>query len=261
MKRTALVLGLLLSLALSYGASCGKKKECRNPNFVEAMKEQAKLFYKKGNYIQALKAAREAEECEPDDAELYYWIGLIYYQRGKTYDAVEYFKKSLEIDPEYSDSNMALGMVYLELGRYDEAIENFKAVTNDDLFERPWTAYNNLGYAYMKKKDYSNAEFYFKKAIKTNKNFCVAYCNLGELYSLKGDRNKAIDNLKKAVSLCPEGYARPRFLLAIEYGELKMYSKACGQLYRASKVENAPEAQRIDKYMRLYNCSSAVTSP
>ncbi len=261
MKRTAVGLAMILFLALGWGASCPKKKECRNPNYVQAMKEQAKLYYKKGDYIKALKAAKKAEECNPDDPELYYRIGLIYYQRGKTYDAINYFKKSLEIDSGFSDSHMALGMVYLELGRYDDAIESFKVVVNDDLYESPGTAYSNLGYAYMKKKDYSNAEYYLKKAIKTNPRFCVAYCNLGEMYSLKGEHEKAIRKLKKSVSFCPRGYARPRFLLAIEYGELKMYSKACEQLYKASQVKNAPEAERIDKYMRLYNCSSTVTKP
>ncbi|MFO8057110.1 MAG: tetratricopeptide repeat protein [bacterium] len=261
MKSTVLALGLVFFTAFMGAASCPKKKECRNPDFVHAMKDQIKLYYNKGDYIKALKTAKQAEECNPKDPELYYWIGLIYYKRGKTYDAISYFKKSLEKGPEYTDSHIALGMVYLELGRYDQALQHFKVASEDDLYEKPWTAYNNLGYTYMKKKNYSDAEYYFKKAIKANPKFCVAYCNLGELYSLKGDHEQAIRKLQKSVSLCPEGYARPRLLLAIEYGDMQMYSKACGQLYKASKIKDAPEAEQIDKYMRLYNCSSAITMP
>lgn len=265
MSKPNLFLGrgwILVAVVLVLGCGSGRKKNvCRNPNFTKALKEQAIVYYRRGNYIAALKSAKEAEACKPKDAELYYWIGLIYFQREKTYDAIESLQKSLAIDPGFVESHMALGVSYLELERWDEAIFEFEAAVNDELFERPWEAYNNMGWAYFQKGELALAEVNFKKATRLNARYFHAYCNLGELYSKQGRRSKAIENYKKAVALCPQNYARPHFLLAIEYGRRGSYNIACSELYEAAKVVDAPEAEQARDYMRLYNCPAMARVP
>jgi type IV pilus biogenesis/stability protein PilW len=254
-------LAVLAAAGLMAGCPATKPKACKKADYVQVMKETAIKYYQQGDYIRALESIKEAESCRPKDPEVYYWMGLIYYQRGKAYDAIASLQKSLEIDPGYTESHLALGVIYLDLGRYDEAIAEFDAATRDDLFRRPWEAYNNLGYAYLKKGDYAKAEFNLRQAVKLNPNFCVSYCNLGELYSLQGDRRQAVDNYRKAIKLCPDNYARPRFLLAVEYGYANNYRDACNELQLASRTPSAPEAEQIEKYQRLYNCPTIITAP
>lgn len=260
-KRIGLWVALAAAIVVS-GCGAGKKPSyCRNPKYVPVMKEQAVSYYNKGKYIEALKSAKEAEACKPKDAELYYWIGLIYVKRDMDYDAIEALKKSLEIDPDYTEAHMALGMVYLKLERWDEAIKEFDFAARDELYTSPWIALNNLGWAYMQKGDLDMAELSFKKALDQNNKFCPTYCNLGELYSKRGDSSKAIMNFNIAINLCPQNYARPHFLLALEYGRMGQFNYACKHLNQAARTPNAPESQKAIEYMRIYNCPGTPMLP
>ena len=252
---------LLIAAALVLPlASCPKKPtECRNKQYESVMKEEAVTLYNRGDYIGALRSAKEAESCKPKDAELYYWMGLIYFKREKPQDAIAYLKKSLSIDPKYTESRLALGVVYLSLEMWDDAIAQFQAAADDDLFSRPWEAYNNLGWAYMQKGDLDSAAENLTRAIHLNPKYCPAYCNQGELYAKQGQSKKAMDSYLKAISLCPDGFARPHFLLAIEYGKLKYYQQACSELTAAARVTGAPEAESAIEYMHLYGCPVQFT--
>jgi len=258
------IAGIAACIAVSVMvSSCPGKKpsQCRKPDYVDAMTEQAVAFYKRGNYIEALKAAKEAEQCEPDDPKLYYWLGLIYYQKDKPYVAVDYLKKSIENDPGYFESRMALGMIYLDLQKYDDAIEQFQMAADNDYFPRLYEAYNSMGWAYYKKNDLAKAEEYFKKSIDQKKNYCIAYNNLGQVYADKNQSDKAIYNYRTAISLCPKNYARPHLLLGIEYGKRGYYNKACEEFRTAASIKNAPEKEKAMDYMRLYNCPGVAHPP
>ncbi len=251
----------VLALVVLTGCPQKKPSPCRNPEYVDVMKEQAMNYLGKGKYIEALKSASKAEECKPDDPELYKIIGLTYYKRDKMYDAIANYKKSIEIDPEYMESRMALAIVYLDLQNWDQAIEQLEVVASDDYFERPWVAYNNMGWAYFKKGDLAMARVNLKRALKINPNFCPAYCNLGELEAKQKNQRAAVTNYNKAISLCPENYARPRFLLGVEYARMELYSKACDQFAAAAHIKNAPEAQQALDYMRMYDCPGVLKMP
>lgn len=262
----------LLTALLLCGCGAEKKKNpCRNPNYVQAMKEQAVALYGKEDYINALKSIKDAEACKPKDADLYYWMGLIYFQREKYYEAIDSFEKSLAIDPKYTTSRMALGLVYLKLERWDEAISQFEIASRDDYFERPWEAFNNMGWAYLQKGEaagepnlgthnLSLAEVNFNQAVHLNDKYCAAHSNLGELYAKQGAHEKAVLSYQRAISLCPTNYARPHFLLALEYGHFGYFDKACAELAVAAGIPNAPEAAKAQEYKRLYNCPNVLSA-
>jgi len=237
------------------------KNLCRKPDYIRAMKEQAVVYYRNGNYVEALKSAKNAEVCHPKDAELYYWLGLIYYQKGKSYEAIDYLKQALKIDKNFYEANMALGVIYLGLERWDEAIAEFKSAADNDYFPRPHEAFSNMGWAYFKKGDLALAEVNLKQAIKLNDKYCPAYTNLGELYSKQGQRRQAIGQYQQAIALCPRDYARPHYLMAIDYGYLGLYDQACSELVIAILVPNAPEAEPAKEKLRLYNCPGVLTMP
>lgn len=259
--RNAKKLGWLLMAALLVLGCPGKKNPCRNPKYVQAMKDEAIAYYSQGRYLEAQKSASAAVACKPKDPELYYYLGLIHFQRGKYYDAIAAFQKSLDQDPNFAESHVGLGAVYLSLQRWDEAIKEFEAAAAADYFTRPWEAYNNIGWAYLQKGDLALAEQNFKKAISLNNKYCPAYCNLGELYARQNRRPDAVALYQKAIALCLNNYARPHFLLGVEYGKMGAYQQACDELAIAAKVTTAPEANQALEYMRIYNCPGVVMGP
>jgi len=60
---------------------------------------------------------------------------------------------------------------------------------------------NNLGYAYFRNGDYSEATTVLKEVIKYDSTRAVAYFNLGEVYEAIADTNLAIENYKKSYQL------------------------------------------------------------
>jgi Tfp pilus assembly protein PilF len=243
-----------LGLALPLASCPQKPTHCRNAQYVQVMKEQAINFYNKGDYISALRSIKDAEACRSRDPEVFYWEGLIYFKREKTTEAIEALQRSLSIDPKYMESRLALGLIYVSQERWDDAIAEFQVVAEDDYFTRPWEAYNNLGWAYMQKGDIDRAREAINKSIHLNPNFCPSYSNLGEIYAKEGQSKKAIESYQKATSLCPDNYARPHFLMALEYGKLNYLQQACGELAAAARIKGAPEAESAVEYMHLYNC-------
>jgi type IV pilus assembly protein PilF len=253
--------GAALAVLLPGCADMKKPNPCRNPNYVKALKDQAASFYGKGDYINAFKIIKDAEACKPKDSEVYYWMGLIYFQREKYYDAIDSYQKAIAINPKDMQSRMALGVAFLKLERWDEAITQFELAAHDDFFERPWEAYNDMGWAYLQKGDLAMAEVNFNQAIHLNPNYCIGYTNLGELYGKQDSHEKAIANYQKAISLCPTDYARPHLLLALEYGHFNYFNQACVELSKAAMVKGAPEAAKALEYMRMYNCQGVVSAP
>jgi len=165
------------------------------------------------------------------------------------------------VEEGYTESRLALGVAYLSLGKWDQAIEQFEIATSDELFGRPWEIYNNIGWAYLQKGQLELAEVNIRRALRENQNFCPAYCNLGEIYSKKGLVRDAITNFRRSISICGESYARPHFLLGLEFGKLGRTDMACEELARAARIKDAAEAEQALDYMRLYNCPGVMHPP
>jgi tetratricopeptide (TPR) repeat protein len=236
-------------------------ENCRNPNYVPAMKEQAQEYYNKNLPIEALKVLKDAEQCHPRDPEVYYLFGRIYYDRQRYYDAIDYFQKAIAVDRTHTQSRVALGVVYVALNRWDEAIAQFEKATQDDVYGQPWEVFNNLAWAYLQKGDLERAELSAKKALALNDQWCPAYCNLGEVYAKKGLKEQAVINYQKAIKVCKDTYARPHYLLGLEFGEMGHVEMACQELGAAAAVKNAPEAEQARDYLSLYNCPGVVHRP
>ena len=103
--------------------------------------------------------------------------------------AAEELKTALRIDPHNGLALSDLGQVYDVLGRYEEAIDYLKRAEKNWLYPG---LYNNLGYAYVKLKDFERAEKFFRKNIFLFPNVSRAYLNLGNLYLSLGKKALAL---------------------------------------------------------------------
>ena len=84
-------------------------------------------------------------------------------------------------------------------GRQDEAIEKFKqaVAVNPDCFD----CYNNLGFAYVQKKDYENAEAAYKKSSEVNPNDATSFNGLATIYNAQRKFDLAAAASAKATEL------------------------------------------------------------
>jgi len=80
------------------------------------------------------------------------------------------------------------GLGYIEImqGNSDKAIEYYLQVKNSAL---PYLN-NSIGYVYLSKKNYSEAESYFLKEIEAETNISGAYSNLAQVYEANKDDSK-----------------------------------------------------------------------
>lgn len=126
-------------------------------------------------------------------------IGLLYQKIGMYDNAIEYYDKLIKIEPanwiawhnkalclskkhNLNDSVIAFEQSFLLNGKNAEAL-------------------NQIGSLYMKSKDYSRAETYFKKAISVDQSHVFSVFNLARVYFSTGKRNDAKRYFAMALSL------------------------------------------------------------
>jgi len=135
----------------------------------------AQSFYDKGlielwqeNYSAALTYFQKAKETNPQDAGVWFYIGLAYSKLGRYQDAVEACKQAIRIKPDLVEAHYNLGNAYRSLGRYQEAIEAYK------------------------------------QAIRIKPDYAEAHYNLGVTYGQLDRSQEAIDAFKQAIRIKPD---------------------------------------------------------
>jgi tetratricopeptide (TPR) repeat protein len=167
---------------LLFGLSaCGVSKEM--------LKKEASIHYalgnvhrNEGNLPEALKELTTAIKKNPDNAIYHNALGLAYFAKDMNYDAIEHFMKAIEIDQEFSEVHTNLSAVYLIERRWDDAINEANKALSDIFYTTPEFAHLNRGRGYYEKAEYKKALEDFKRAVKENPRYVLAYYNLGLTY-------------------------------------------------------------------------------
>lgn len=93
-----------------------------------------------------------------------------------------------------------LGICYIGLKDYKTAIVYFQELLKLDTTNKTNIhIYGNLGFAYAKNGQISEAKIYFEKYENQHLDSAIAYKNWAMYYALLKDKEKAIENLKKAI--------------------------------------------------------------
>ena len=148
-------------------------------------------------------------------------------------------KDAIEKLPSNVDFHLEIGRIYRNTGDFDKAIEHFEIVR--DLQPNLKTIYNDLGYSYSLRGDYTTGLKYIQKYKELAPGEPNPYDSNGELLMWAGRLHEAVDELKIALSISPSFYHSAEKLGRI-YGELGEYKLAINYLEDATK--NAPS----DKY-------------
>jgi len=133
----------------------------------------------------------------------YYLLSTVYYLMFTVYFLLLFSCALPRIvvldDPLSPEEHLNLGVSYEKKGELDNALKEYQEASG----KLP-AAYLFIGNIYFQKKEYDEAETYYKKAIKKDQNNADAYNNLAWLYYTKNEKLDEAEKLAlKAMELNP----------------------------------------------------------
>ena len=172
-----------------------------DPSNFQARRELSILLVNNGFNEEAEGNLKYLLKYFPQDAEIYYNLGIVYEKLKKFPEAKECYQKAVEISPQ-EDFYYNLGDVLVDLKEWDEAISAFRKVLETD--PEDGNCYFNLGVCYFNKDEKNLALDNFQKAVSINPRDVFAYFYLGFIYQNDGLTNFAIDSYKKVLEISPD---------------------------------------------------------
>lgn len=136
----------------------------RKPELVEANKMLAELLLEEKKYKQAITIYVQAIKYDPNDAQMYYDLGIAYSRMNEFSLAKECFKKAVEEDSNY------------------------------------YNAFYRLGQISLLYRDIESAEKYFLESI-YGETESKSYYQLAKIYMIKNNKPKAATNINSAIQL------------------------------------------------------------
>lgn len=147
------------------------------------------------NTEEALVYFQKATILNPNVPEYLYWRGRCYTELNKHDDGIISLKKILKFYPNYPLGIWNIGYIYAKKGDYKKAIYYYEKALNDLKRISPHLLYVYfffLGDAYSKEGNFTKAVKMYKESVKENPDFPDAYLVLGDLYFEKNDLDNAI---------------------------------------------------------------------
>ena len=245
------ILGMILTVAF-FLTGCATDKAFREKQ-ARAFRDRGERYLSGNESSKALEQFHEALKIYPDDPHLHYDLAYTYDMKGML-DKTEYhLKEAIRLKPDYSDAYNYLGFLYFGHGKVDEAIKYYHKALENELYMNPQIAHNNLGLAYLSRKEYRKAMLHLEEATRLVPDYAIAYNNLGKAYEGLGQYDKARFSYEKAVKFFPQ-YADAYLNLGkllYRSGERKRAKWSFGQVIRLEpSSEIAMEAMRYLKRLQ-----------
>lgn len=180
--------------------------------------EQGKELFFEQKYSEAVKQLEQCQSLDPENPEIYYYIGQSYFQLGQSsaqkmnvFSATKYFKQAYEVsdtaiekylktideNPDKDHTNDYLRLAYIYqirslipgVDEFQEAINIYQKL----LEEKPslTNAHYHMGWIYYQQKDYQNAIDSFIAYLESGIKSDFVYYHLGQSYDKIGERQNA----------------------------------------------------------------------
>ncbi len=150
-----------------------------------------------------------AIEHDPTLVEGYNTLGSIQLKQNKLTEAEQNFHKSIELKPDYVIAYANLAVANIREGNFEEAgkfldrgIENDKYGFFDQ--KRKFDAFSSVGVEALKKKNYSVAEEFLRKALDIDPNNIDLQRNLAMVLNAQNKTDEAIKVLQKTIQQNPD---------------------------------------------------------
>jgi tetratricopeptide (TPR) repeat protein len=172
-----------------------------DPNNIEIYGYLGQLYYSQQKYDKAIVQFQRILTIQPDNTDVMYMLGSLFLEVSDRDSAIDQFKKAIEIDPNHDGCLNSLGYVYAEDGVH---LDQAQALVERALNINPQSgAYlDSLGWVYYKKGLYQQALTYLQKADSFIKD-PVIYDHLGDVYLQLNEIENARKYWKLALELYP----------------------------------------------------------
>ncbi|MBU4347364.1 O-antigen ligase family protein [Patescibacteria group bacterium] len=172
--------------------------------------------------------------------------------------AEENFNKAIGLSPEMPKVYRELAKMYYKKGDYDNVIANYnKALAclpaldkNIDVLHKnavnfeQYLIYKGMAEAYLKQKNYEEAEKNYWLAYYNNITDIVLFKKIADTYYMRGDLDKAVFYNKRGMMLSPKDYVWP-YAIALLYQEKGDKDKALEYAEQALNLEPENELVKI----------------
>ena len=201
MKR---ILALVFVACLGLSCTSHVVNQEKKKRIAMAVKTEGDVFQSQGNYTAALAKHLAAEELDPDNPAIQNSLGLAYMGK-KRYDLAEQtFARAVSLKPDYTEAKNNLGAAYLRQEKWDIAISTFRVVLEDLIYPTPQYPLANLGWAYLGKGNFANAQRAFLKSLDQQPDFITAHHGIALLFIRTGQIDRSIKYLKNQLRSWPK---------------------------------------------------------
>jgi tetratricopeptide (TPR) repeat protein len=209
-----------------------------------------------------LEQAQELlEQVLPDTdgfADVHDMLGVIAHSRGHLARAAEHFERAVTINPSYTEALLNLAVTYNDLGRYGDAQEvqaranalKTKGPMKLDPFARGKIAnmHADVGQAYAEAGMLDNAIEELLKAVELCPTFADLRTRLGTMYREQGDLGRAREHFQLAKEANPR-YVQARLLLGLALYSLGDREAAAAEW--RDVLEADPDNGSAQTYLRM----------
>lgn len=196
--------------------------------FTEAWSLLGKLYRKRSDWANALVAYKKLTSLTPQDADVYYRLGIAQRHEGKTEDSISSFKFTVELMPDHSRAYYSLASIYDAEGKTDKAIECLQESLRGN--ERLEMAYNLLAEIYISIDKIYEAINVYEVAVREHPQSYLVHFNLGVSLMMMKRYEEAVKVFKSAHKLTSDDPAL-YYNWASAVIALKNYSEAA-RLYK-----------------------------
>lgn len=213
---------------------------------------QARQLSQQGKYDEAISVLQELETQNPDLKGLAHELGAAYYKKSDFLNAVRYLKKAREQDPEDAEAEQLLGLSYYLAGRPAEAIPELEKVQTWYASANVDASYI-LGICYIQTKDYPNARKAFAKMFDVPADSAASYLFTARMLLRQDFSPVAEEYAHKAAELDPKLPLAHELL-----GEVYLYHSQIDQAIAEFQKELVINPGYPAAYYKLADCYSRV---
>jgi Tfp pilus assembly protein PilF len=243
---------LLLAFFVLTSCASSDKMELSNEEKSKLFIESAAADLNENDANSALAHLRQAQDLKNESPELYYLLSLAYYRKHETEMAISAAKKALKLSPDFSAAKNALGKLLLDKGDLVGAEKNLKEAALDLTYPEAYLSKTNLGLLNSKKKNQTEAEHWFTKAIfDAGNNACMAFYYRGEIYFQKNLLEQAQSDFKRASKNGCANFGEAHLYLVKTLIKMKKNSEAKAKLIEIQQIFPSTDvASRANQYLK-----------